>query len=678
MESKKNLFEELQEKKQKLRSFAKKAFDQGWIAQADYEAIAAKIDNDSLTIGVIGQMKCGKSTFLNAFVFEDDVLPAATTPMTASLSVITYGERKELEAEFYTKDEWEELKMQASRNIADVENDPVELSKVKAAKELIEKSGALGMAICSLLGTKKKDNLGNLVEYVGADGKFVSITKSVRIYYPTEWLKGVEIVDTPGFNDPVVSREERTKEFLQKADVVLLLLYAGRAFDATDRDIVFEHVRSVGVGKILIGVNKYDLCYAEGETEEEITNNVAEEIKKACREYRDSLVSELLRNEKPVLFSASMALMGKMPLAKITADADYHFQWDRICDIFEISTQKQMLNKSLMGSLEESVRNVIEKSKYEILFRKPANMIQQSGLNARDDIARKLNDAKELVKSLEMPNDELHNKIEQLERAQRRVERKIERANQDLDERLDEISKQCVKSLSEAKDGFKQGVWKKIDTEKKSAIARNVRAECDKFMDRTVPEIIDKTKRNIRNAVTDQVESLLDEIKDVLRRYIEDSEDLIETFSMSMRKYVKEKDTAELNLDSLLLDSLFTWDDFKAAIPEYGDGGFLSGLFYSRNDVHAIFELGLEGINFTKVKSALDSKKRSIMELMNTESTSQILKQLIEQLNAALDDEIKRQSQLEESRHNADKLGKELKAIEVQVKEMEAIKKQIA
>ena len=50
----------------------------------------------------------------------------------------------------------------------------------------------------------------------------------------------------------------------------------------------------------------------------------------------------------------------------------------------------------------------------------------------------------------------------------------------------------------------------------------------------------------------------------------------------------------------------------------------------------------------------------------------------IEQLNAALDDEIKRKSQLEESRQNADKLGKELKAIEVQVKEMEAIKKQIA
>lgn len=39
-------------------------------------------------------MKCGKSTFLNSFIFEDDILPAATTPMTAALSVITYGEKE--------------------------------------------------------------------------------------------------------------------------------------------------------------------------------------------------------------------------------------------------------------------------------------------------------------------------------------------------------------------------------------------------------------------------------------------------------------------------------------------------------------------------------------------------------------------------------------------------------
>ena len=69
-----NLFEELQERKQHLVSIAKKATEYGWITLERQQEIIDKLENDTLTIGVIGQMKCGKSTFLNSFVFEDDVL----------------------------------------------------------------------------------------------------------------------------------------------------------------------------------------------------------------------------------------------------------------------------------------------------------------------------------------------------------------------------------------------------------------------------------------------------------------------------------------------------------------------------------------------------------------------------------------------------------------------------
>ena len=142
-----NLFEELQAKKTKLIELADKAAEFGWIPTKksndatkrntiSLEEIKEKLEKDTLTIGVIGQMKCGKSTFLNSFVFEDDILPAATTPMTAALSVITYGEKEHITAEFYTKDEWEEQKMQASRDENDAANS-LDESKIKAAKELV-------------------------------------------------------------------------------------------------------------------------------------------------------------------------------------------------------------------------------------------------------------------------------------------------------------------------------------------------------------------------------------------------------------------------------------------------------------------------------------------------------------------------------------------------------------
>lgn len=177
----KNLFEELQERKQYVLSLAAKAKDYGWITPEREEEIRKKIGEDVLTIGVIGQMKCGKSTVLNSIVFNDDILPSATTPMTAALSVITYGEKKKLKVEFYTKDEWEEQKMLAARSLDEVAGNLLEESKMKAAKDLVNKSSRLGNELNGLLGSTKEDNLEQLEQYVGADGKYVSVTKSVTI-----------------------------------------------------------------------------------------------------------------------------------------------------------------------------------------------------------------------------------------------------------------------------------------------------------------------------------------------------------------------------------------------------------------------------------------------------------------------------------------------------------------
>ncbi|MBR3453550.1 MAG: dynamin family protein, partial [Muribaculaceae bacterium] len=178
-----NIFEELQNKKQRISSLIIKAEELGWIKAEEKADYLSKLENDVLTIGVIGQMKAGKSTFLNAFVFEDNVLPSATTPMTAALSVITYGPEKKLVAEFYSQNEWQEQQMTAKMPIDD-STDELLKSKIKAAQELVEKSSKLGSSLNSLLGKTQEDSFDKLEEYVGADGKYVSITKSVTIYYP--------------------------------------------------------------------------------------------------------------------------------------------------------------------------------------------------------------------------------------------------------------------------------------------------------------------------------------------------------------------------------------------------------------------------------------------------------------------------------------------------------------
>ena len=84
-----NIFQDIQNKRNQFKKYAQRALENKWITEESFNEIIHKVENDKLTIGVIGQMKCGKSTFLNALIFQDEILPAATTPMTASLSVFT-------------------------------------------------------------------------------------------------------------------------------------------------------------------------------------------------------------------------------------------------------------------------------------------------------------------------------------------------------------------------------------------------------------------------------------------------------------------------------------------------------------------------------------------------------------------------------------------------------------
>ncbi len=65
----------------------------------------------NLKVGIIGRVKAGKSSLLNALIFEGkEVLPKAATPMTASLTVLKYAEKLSAEVELYNEKDIAELK----------------------------------------------------------------------------------------------------------------------------------------------------------------------------------------------------------------------------------------------------------------------------------------------------------------------------------------------------------------------------------------------------------------------------------------------------------------------------------------------------------------------------------------------------------------------------------------
>lgn len=254
-------------------------------------------ENRKLNIGVVGQVKAGKSTFLNTLLFGGkQILPKASTPKTATLTKMEYSEENIIQIEYYSPEEWEVLEDNA---MVDLDDDIY-----KSAREIIEMVRRNGVDPQPYLEKKfdkiKFDTYEDLVlslnDYVGEDGKFTPIVKAVTLYVNKEEFKGLSIVDTPGLNDPIVSRTIRTKEFMEVCDVVFFLSQSGSFLDKSDWTLLSSQLPQKGVKKLVLIASKYDSGIRDilrpQDDDDDIfgeDENTADNIPKACKIIKKKL-----------------------------------------------------------------------------------------------------------------------------------------------------------------------------------------------------------------------------------------------------------------------------------------------------------------------------------------------------------------------------------------------------
>ncbi|MGE5357980.1 MAG: dynamin family protein [Bacteroidales bacterium] len=80
---------------------------------------------------------------------------------------------------------------------------------------------------------------------------------------PVEFLKEIQIVDTPGTNAIMREHEAITERFVPRADLVLFVTSADRPFTETER-VFLERIRDWGK-KVVIAINKVDILERESE-----------------------------------------------------------------------------------------------------------------------------------------------------------------------------------------------------------------------------------------------------------------------------------------------------------------------------------------------------------------------------------------------------------------------------
>jgi len=260
-----------------------------------------------LRIGIVGQVKAGKSSFINALLFGgQDILPKAATPMTAALTVVKHSDEPGVfraEIDFFSEEDWRTLEEEAERYIKALKDqeqgqeslrrhqahkiqrpfgnrENPEIRKIrhsldnaqavlddpikKVAHELIEmaRQNDIEPAICNESPRIQASTLAELskelVQYVGVGGRFTPLVKSSTLYLNIDQMKGFELVDTPGLNDPVLSRGERTLNYLGKCDVLFLLSYTGQFLEGADLSLFSRTFPSAGVNHVALVGSKLD------------------------------------------------------------------------------------------------------------------------------------------------------------------------------------------------------------------------------------------------------------------------------------------------------------------------------------------------------------------------------------------------------------------------------------
>lgn len=540
-----SIFADYQEKKDKVRRMAEAALESGWIDGKTRDEIVDKVDSDVLTIGIIGQTNSGKSTLLNALLFGRPVLPISSTPMTAGLSIITYGEEASLSVEFYSDDEWQDIVSLASRSIGDGD-DPQLVSAVNAAKEMVKASVDISGELTSLLGTTKHDDFANLAQYIGAGGRYVPIVKYAKIFLPYEWLKGVEIVDTPGFNDPVVSREARTADFLKRADVALMMLYAGRAFDSTDAEIIFDKVRRVGVGRIVLAVNKYDvqLLAIKPETPEQLKVRVKNAVEAYLRASDDFTLNELLGGIDPMPVSALMALIAKMPMAEINADEALRNFYERMADEFSLKSPVELDRFSLIASIEGKIRSIIASQKEELLLQKPATQIRLLAQEAITSLKGRILMLEQKHEELAIPDDELEDRIASYEKAKLLIDNAIEIAKEDLGSAYAKASRKLMRQLENLVDDAKRDCLKYTDLHRWGKLNRKINQRIEDFMRREWPRAIQDFPDKLDASLRSHLDDLSERVSSALRRCLanfDDVDEIVSQFERTLNKSLSEE-----------------------------------------------------------------------------------------------------------------------------------------
>ena len=311
---------------------------------------AKKLADEEFILAVAGQMKAGKSTLLNALIFGgESILPADDTPLTAKITEIRYAKHPKLKANFYSKAEWKKLKTYKDESGREFfKNDILPTIKDKSVEARV-------------LGTSKEDNIENLGEYVANKGLYTPFVKTVEIYHPSEILRWLIVVDTPGTNDSNKFRSQVTLDWISRCDAAIYVVYTGRMLDKNDYKFITTYLLHLASSKRIIAVNKIDTANSLDEVKSDL------ELIKRDDKFKDTIFND----KSSFVLTAALADIIKFKEKNGKPDKDDEFYKDGL-------VEKGVYKNSGVDKLKELVSQKLIENKGDDLILSHTNFILET------------------------------------------------------------------------------------------------------------------------------------------------------------------------------------------------------------------------------------------------------------------------------------------------------------
>ncbi|WP_370303486.1 dynamin family protein [Pseudooceanicola sp.] len=237
------------------------------------------------SVTLLGQVKSGKTSLVNAMAGWSDLLPSDVNPWTSvvtSLHLTPGPRRAEIGARFrfMSEGEWDRLLTKGGRigELAGRAGAESELEKIREQIEMMrEKSRQrLGKKFELLLGQEHEYSFfdKNLVErYIclgddfegedaaaeaGDQGRFADITRSADLWLNCKTVPfRMCLRDTPGVNDTFMMREQVTIQAIRDSRLCVVVLSAHQALSSVDMGLI-RLISNLRSRDVLIFVNRID------------------------------------------------------------------------------------------------------------------------------------------------------------------------------------------------------------------------------------------------------------------------------------------------------------------------------------------------------------------------------------------------------------------------------------